>query len=74
MPDAAPRVGVENMIGRLPKLYCVHCGRGVPRAAVHCIWCHRSLHDGGTSARRVSDAAKQEEKSPADGRDAEERR
>jgi hypothetical protein len=28
------------MMHRLPVIFCHHCGRSVPRAALRCLWCH----------------------------------
>lgn len=28
------------MMHRLPTIFCHHCGRSVPRAALRCLWCH----------------------------------
>lgn len=37
---------------RLPKIFCAHCGRSVPRAAIECLWCRRVPHTGRFATRR----------------------
>ncbi|MEP0698980.1 MAG: hypothetical protein ABJC65_17905, partial [Nitratireductor sp.] len=45
------------MTMRFGTLFCDHCNRAAPRAAVRCTWCFRPLHAPASSERAGGQAA-----------------